>query len=122
MYKGIFWKIIEFEKSYFISVKNVCNEKGELLDKDGNVANTSDRLNHKEKWDKIKISNKPFNYYPRGRVEIKNEVCKIFLSPYLCNNEDINEIKRIFEIKDNDFKKVCIIADNSKHYQYLAEL
>lgn len=121
LYKGVFWvpDIENPDKNYCFKIE--CNSEGtpsnstlELNAKSGTT------YNHKLLWAKLPKSitkNKPYNYYPRGRVEISNGVAKIFYNGNL-NTEDIVEfLKDEYNLRRyNGIKKVQTIVDNSKHY------
>jgi len=58
-------------------------------------------------------NNKPYNYYPRGRIEVKNNQIKMFINPNLAKDEIILYLKEKFEISED----VLIIKDGSEHYK-----
>lgn len=60
---------------------------------------------------------KPFDYYPRGRVEIRNGKATIFLNLNIFNNDIKNFLIRQFCLDNEAIKKVVMIADNSEHYR-----
>lgn len=105
MKQGVFWIIdnnllaIPFEKSKY---------------PDG-IAKSGDTYNHEKLWKYVKPqnSNKPYNYYPRGRVVkgTKNKAI-IYMNPNI-SNEFILSIKEMFEIKE----ELIIKLDYSKHYK-----
>ncbi len=71
--------------------------------------------NHKKLWSEInpKSSKVPYNYYPRGRVEITSRgKAIIYTSPHV-DKDDIDAIKVEFGIRDNP--KICY--DYSDHYK-----
>lgn len=131
LYRGIFWITdidnIEDSDLYF---QIPCDSDGNVNDNfsmnynwsSGNLNN----YNHKNLWnslDKKYTSNKPFNYYPRGRVEIARGIATIYCSPYIAN--DVLKswaIEKFNLIPHNGIRKVRIIADGSEHYKcYLDE-
>ena len=62
---------------------------------------------------------KPYDYYPRGRVEIKDKgKAKIFLNPDIATEEIIAYIVEKFRLQHREVK---VIADGSKHYHYAAK-
>lgn len=82
-----------------------------------------DHYNHKQTWETYVPaelrSGKPYNYYPRGRVEIKEQgKAKIFLNPDIATEEVIAYIIEKFWLQHREVK---VIADGSKHYGYSAE-
>jgi len=82
LYRGIFW-IKDMESLASVVIKAECNSNGfftvvsvsELLAKSGA------EFNYQAAWStlpKRETDNKPYNYYPRGRVEIRNGKAVIY--------------------------------------------
>lgn len=70
---------------------------------------------HKKLWTEIaqKYRNKPYNYYPRGRVDVDNKGRSvIYVNPNI-TDEDLREIRRQFGI----IKEPIVKYDNSNHYK-----
>ena len=84
------------------------------------IAKSGDTYNHKNLWKSVcpKGCNKPYNYYPRGRVEVtKQQKAIIYMSLHI-PIAFLPEIKKIFQISDNP----RIVYDHSDHYRcYLDE-
>ena len=122
--KGLFWLVKnESEKFELFCIKILCYRDGETLEKVETGACESEKLNHKRAWaklDKQITRGKPYNYYPRGRVEIKKGKATIFLNP-VCNQQEIVEkICRSFGLtRENGLTDVRIKNDNSWHYRFL---
>ena len=128
--KGIFW-IKEIHKLYqngSCIFKIPVDERGNIIDDfwDGDDyiplnSKKSDNYNHEKTWallDKNKTNNKPYDYYPRGRVEVKNGKAIIFANPNICNDE-VNEYL-IYEFKlteENGIKEVVMRPNHSEHYK-----
>ena len=121
MYKGIFW-IVDEENlhnndRYLIKIET--DIKGTILDYDLPLnSRNGDNYAHKETWKILPYElsrNKPFNYFPRGRVEIRNGKCTIFLNPSINKEEIVEYLKEQFEL--NDFDLIRIVADHSNHYK-----
>ena len=78
------------------------------------VAKSGNTYNHKKLWDAIKPAgrNVPFDYYPRGRVEITNQnEPVIYMSPHI-SAEWLGQIMLAFEIA-----AIPVIRyDHSIHY------
>lgn len=121
--RGIFWitdvEDISSSKLYFTIP---CNSSGE------NVYDLSTEFtsrngisyNHENTWKKLDsktTGNKPFNYYPRGRVEIRNGKATIYCSPYIYG-EELKKwcIDKFNLTKPNGITKIVMNADNSEHY------
>ena len=87
---------------------------------DVGVAKSGTTFNHEKLWDSVKPRgvNKPFNYYPRGRVDFKSDGTPIiYMNPNI--GEDwIPQIKTEFGLR----KDPIIHYDYSEHYKcYLDE-
>ena len=105
MKQGVFWLIdnkllaIPFNKSKY---------------PDG-IAKSGDTYNPEKLWKYVKPQNcnKPYNYYPRGRVvkRTKNKAI-VYMNPNISNGF-IPNIKDAFKIKDEPIVKL----DYSKHYK-----
>lgn len=127
LYKGLFWiKDIKniIESSIYFLIPCDKEGKGDVSGYDYSVVSKSgDSLNHKKLWKTLPsdiTNNKPFDYYPRGRVEIKNGKVKIFISQYLIEyKEKIIELcKNKFNLTvGNGISKIDIVADGSEHYK-----
>ena len=101
--KGIFWLIDD-------ELLAIPFEKGKYLN---SVAKSGDTYVHKYLWREISYSTAPYNYYPRGRVEI-NKSGKEFV--YMNSNIGICYVNKIiiaFGLKSYP----RIIYDNSMHYK-----
>ena len=99
MVKGIFWLIHE----------NLLTFK-------------ADTYNHQRVWAGLPrktTGGLPYNYYPRGRVEVKRDKAVIYLNPNICTDSVIAAIKREFDLTG---ATVEVKADGSSHYKcYLDE-
>ncbi len=79
----------------------------------GGVARSEKTFNHKLLWECVKPCNKPWNYYPRGRVEYTAKgKAIIYLNPHV-EEKYIAEIKTAFGIKTDPE----IRYDHSRHYK-----
>ena len=123
LYKGVFW-IVDLENIY--NNRNYCFTIP--CDTYGNNLNPSLELNaksgttynHEKLWKLLpsKVThNKPFNYYPRGRVEVANNKATIYLNPNI-NTEEVQKfIKNEFNLSEhNGIKKIIFHSDGSSHY------
>ena len=78
---------------------------------------------HKEAWPVIsantKWRSKPWNYYPRGRIDPRKHSILIFTNPYItqCPGFEMM-IRQAFGISDD--APIRIIVDNSVHYHCIA--
>lgn len=81
----------------------------------GGIAKSGNTYNHKKLWPDIKPKgcNKPYNYYPRGRVEFTaRRKARIFVNPNVDENI-VREVKLDFGITG----PADVIYDNSEHYK-----
>lgn len=79
------------------------------------VAKSGNTFNHKLLWKSIITikSNIPYNYYPRGRVEVtRNGKAIIYVNPNI-SETTIPEIKKEFGIREEP----KIVYDYSEHYK-----
>ncbi len=118
LFKGIFWYVPDDKR--LITVKVACDENGKALQHVDYSSKSGENFNHKAEWTRLPKSvtgRNPYNYYPRGRVEIKNSKATIFLHPVL-DRFDIHErIEQDFGLVGTAVY-VHIVADGSKHYAY----
>ena len=119
LYRGIFWikdlDNLENNSNYLIKIET--NENGDVLDYPFPL-NSKKHNNyvHSKTWPLLPsnlTNSKPFDYYPRGRVEIKNGDKMIYLNPVLNKEEIINYIKKEFCLTGS----VKVIPDFHEHYK-----
>lgn len=104
--QGIFWlidnKIYAFP---FVNDSNYIN----------GIAKSGNTYNHKLLWNDVRPRgcNKPFDYYPRGRVVIsKNGKITVYMNPNI-SDEYIKDIKTAFGLRSEPI----INYDYSDHYK-----
>lgn len=102
MQKGIFWYL---SQKKFIIVSVACNENGKAEKQAVFSSKSGDNFNHKAEWAKLSkrvTKGRPYNYYPKGRVEIYEKSIKIFLNTDININrkEIIEEIIKRFDISN----------------------
>ena len=105
---GIFWYIDDEDEL-------LCYPFGSA----GNIglAKSGDTYNHKKFWKELtpKGCRRPYNYYPRGRVDWDRlGRPTIYINPNI-NEEVINQIKSDFGIRPSDECKIQY--DYSNHYK-----
>ena len=79
------------------------------------VAKSGNTFNHKKLWQSINPtrSSVPYNYYPRGRVEVtKNGKAVIYMNPNI-SSDMISAIRKEFGIREEP----KIVYDNRDHYK-----
>lgn len=123
LHSGIFWikdlNEIDNNDLYFTVD---CSSSGEKLYGDISYnSKNGETYNHKTTWSqlpKTQTENKPFDYYPRGRVVISNGVATIYCSPHIYGDELEGWVKSKFNLTSaNGIKKIRMLADNSEHYK-----
>lgn len=106
---GVFWLIDDVLVAY---------PYGSINSKDG-IAKSGNTYNHERLWNTIKSvgNNKPYNYYPRGRVVINSKnKATIYMSPHI-DISFVEEIKLAFGLT----AEPKLIYDNSEHYKCFLE-
>lgn len=74
--------------------------------------------NHRRFWETLPHSltcGMPYNYFPRGRVELRCEKAMVYLHPTLCTPEIFARIRQAFSPPDE--MQVSFKADGSRHYR-----
>lgn len=127
LYRGIFWipDIDDVESSEFY-FQIPCDSNGNINDPDFVISNLqsskgNNNYNHEKVWnslDKKYTKGKPFNYYPRGRIEISNGKATIYASPHIPQDDLKSWVIDKFNLTTyNGIKKIRIVADGSEHYK-----
>ena len=124
--KGLFWLVKnDSEKFELFCIKILCYRDGETLERVETGVCEREKLNHERAWaklDKAVTQGKPYNYYPRGRVEIKKGKATIFLNPALNEEPIVEKICHSFGLmRENGLVDIRIKNDNSWHYRFLME-
>ena len=127
LYKGVFWiKELEDINSSILYYSIKCDANGNIIQADvpsSVLGKSGNNFNHNKLWDSLSKSitnNKSYDYFPRGRVEIKNGKSTIFISQYLTGFEDevVKVIKKRFNLySKNGVNKIVVCADGSNHYK-----
>lgn len=121
MYKGVFW--YNPTEHGLICKKVACDESGVALEETEYSSKSGDNFNHKAEWAKLPKSETgghPYNYYPRGRVEIQKKKVTIYLTPVLDTESVTVLINSLFELCNIDIP-IKIVPDGSEHYKYLMD-
>jgi len=123
---GIFWVITDdygIDGYTLLCFNYRCDADGNNLESVELNSKNGLTFNHKNTWETYVKNNskhrgynkKPFDHYPRGRVQITNNKAEVYLNPHIIRDDIIGEIKRRFGLCG--VSKVRVIADNSTHYQ-----
>lgn len=132
MYKGIFWTYMSwFDDEIYVPVifpiKVKCDINGNALEEVEFSSKSGENFNHKAEWEKKKETsrlcrNHPFDYFPRGRVEIRNGKIYIYANPVIISEDEAKKlIIETFELEDA-LDNIAWIADNSEHYKYFVDI
>ncbi len=120
LYKGIFWYINE----QLFCIKAACDNTGRIIDNVELSSKSGRNFNHKIEWSKLPkeiTQRKPFDYYPRGRVELvwaQKLAARVYLNPTLCEESIKEQILSAFGLnEENGITKINFIADGSAHYR-----
>lgn len=103
MKRGVFWLIDGVLKCYPFD--------GSITE---GITKSGNSYNHKKLWEHIRSQgcNKPFDYYPRGRVEISSKgKAIVYMSPHI-GKEYTAQVCAAFELDDEPVVKF----DHSEHY------
>ena len=122
-YKGVFWCIAETEteltEDNILDFRIQCGLDGAPYPYEIMVDEIGLINNHKKIWGNIasrdKTHGKPFNYYPRGRVEIKNGKIVIWINHILIGL--IPAIKSKFMLTNLGENNISVKVDGSAHYE-----
>ena len=78
--------------------------------------------NHRRFWETLPHSltcGMPYNYLPRGRVELRHGKAVVYLNPSLCTPEIDARIRHAFSLPDE--MPLSFKADGSRHYRSIQE-
>lgn len=102
--RGVFW-IIDGKVLSF-SFYNDITSRG--------VSKSGLTYNHKKLWPDVKPGgcNKPYNYYPRGRVELTKKCPIIYVNPNF-DEHDLAKVMTDFEL----IGEPKVVFDYSDHYK-----
>ena len=122
MRKGIFWcKDHNTDSPELIVVSALCDRNGNAAVGTIFSSKSGGNFNHKAEWERLGKSvtgEHPYNYFPRGRVEIRNGKVSIFLNPDLHKEPVLGMVFEVFGLKTDEQLLVRVISDGSQHYQY----
>jgi hypothetical protein len=122
---GVFWIVdinnIESNKKYCFQIPCDMNGIPDNAEKYNLNAKSGTTYNHEKLWKMLGskfTNNKPYNYYPRGRVDISNSKVIVYLNPVINTSEIQEFIKKEFNLTShNGIKKVTFKSDGSEHYK-----
>ena len=123
MKKGIFWCIdADTPNPQLITVSVRCNANGDADPPTVFSSKSRANFNHKVEWEKLDRSIRrgvAYNYFPRGRVEVRNGKVTIYLNPDINQDHILRAIRKAFGLGDTDeLAEIVVKSDGSWHYQY----
>lgn len=125
MRKGIFWCAnFDTECPELITVSAACDKNGDSKELVRFSSKSGNNFNHRPEWERLDRSitaGRPFNYYPRGRVEIKNGKATVFLNPVINKECIVRRIMDAFELMTGELNCINIKSDGSSHYRFTCE-
>ncbi len=119
MEKGIFW----LAGRKLLTVKVRCDGNGTALEPAAFSAKSGENFNHRAEWAKLPkcvTDGLPFDYWPRGRVEIKRGRATVFLHPSLNREPVLSMIRDTFRLDGSI--PVRVVSDGSAHYRCETDL
>ena len=126
MKKGLFWVIGDDYDRAILTYAIECDKNGQRI---GEVpvynSKKGDSFSHRQSWAEAaiaqpnRIKNKPWDYFPRGRVEIKDGKATIYFNPILSEWNGF-EASVAIEFELADFPLI-MIPDYSTHYKHKQE-
>ena len=124
LHKGIFWITDTDDWSAEQLIFRIpVTPVGEVINAESLDLNSKnvDNYNHRLLWENLpsKITHKkPYNYYPRGRVEIKRGKAVIYANPNICCDELVDLLVDRFGLnKENGITELSLKPDGSNHYK-----
>ena len=122
-YKGAFW-VISDNVANILKGKYTIDGSKILCSYDGKLdRNRESRKNetHENVWKTIasKYNNVPYNYYPRGRVEIYRGTAYININSILNNPNIIDRIRKLYGIEKLPYHIGLNDLDQGSHYDFL---
>ena len=116
LYRGVFW-VRSVSENDVIALRFLSDENGVLTDSGVNARD----INHKRLWerlDSVVTGGVAYDFYPRGRVELRRGRALIFCSPHICTEQLKALMTELFGLTaENGIKEVILKADGSAHYR-----
>ena len=103
--RGVFWVIDD--KLLAVPFREGAYPEG--------VAKSGNTYNHERLWAELRICDKPFDYYPRGRVHVSADGrVTVYVSPQIDVERWMAEISAAFRIGE---ERCRVVVDHSAHYR-----
>lgn len=122
--QGVFWivDLDELNKNKTYCFPIYCTSDG-INTGDTSKLNAKSGItyNHEKLWAQLpqKLTHgKPYNYYPRGRIQINHGKAIIYLNPNIATEEVKHFLIQEFNLTSkNGINKIVINVDGSNHYK-----
>ena len=128
LYKGIFWvKNRDDPKEGAVVFRTPCDRNGGTIYDPSVPYSSADgrSFNHKKTWrtlPKALTDGKTFDWYPRGRVELRNGVAYLYCNPCLCTDALKRWAAETYGLTaQNGVKELRLMPDHSAHYRCAAD-
>jgi hypothetical protein len=126
MKKGLFWVVGDNDERFLLTFAAECDKNGQRIgDTPAFNSKKGDNFSHQSSWlDAAKnqpgrVKNKPWDYYPRGRVEITNGTATVYFNPILQYWKGFStSVVLLFGISD---LPIVMTPDYSVHYKHKQE-
>ena len=106
------------------TVSVACDKNGDSKELVRFSSKSGNNFNHRLEWERFDRSitaGRPFNYYPRGRVEIKKGKATVFINPAINKECIVRRIMDAFELMTGELNCINIKSDGSSHYRFTCE-
>lgn len=126
---GIFWVLTDdlaLDCYMLLSFEVPCDRYGTPVGRHALQLNSKNgkTYNHQKVWETVvqqdssyrPYNKKPYDYYPRGRVQIANNKAQIYLNQNIYTESVIKVIKEAFGLSPNAISQIRVVVDNSAHY------
>ena len=107
LHRGLFWYV----EGELIGFPVPCDE-------DGRTGVCGAENNHERLWRTLPRRirrGRPYDFYPRGRVEVRHGKVTVYINPHICTDEIAAQLRRAFMLPDETV--MCMKADGSRHYR-----
>ena len=121
-YKGAFWIIAD--SVYDILTNNFTIEGSKILcsyeSKLDRTKETRKNETHESVWKNLalKYNYVPYNYYPRGKVEVYNGIAYININSILNNPNIIDKIRQKYSIEKLEYHVGLNDMNQGSHYDF----
>ena len=115
--RGVFW-VTDIENAELIIAAAECDTEGRFITPPAPemLADSGREFNHKRVWETLG-RRESYNFYPRGRVQIRRGKAVIYCNPALCMEGIIGRVTTTFGLcASNGISSVRVVADGAEQY------